>query len=102
MEVGTVCDLDIARYVIWNGLCTNPLRVHATLFSKTYESIYEHDVVHEQYANNLDTRVNVRIFTYNKIKSMENIISFVEKYVQYPFMVAFGLYLVYHLGLGCM
>ena len=39
---------------------------------------------------------------YNKIKSMENIISFVEKYVQYPFMVAFGLYLVYHLGLGCM
>ena len=39
---------------------------------------------------------------YNKIKSMENIISFVEKYVQYPFMVALGVYLVYHLGLGCM
>ena len=88
--------------MIWETGRTNPHYAFATLFSKTYESIYEHDVVHEQYANNLDTRVNVRIFTYNKIKSMENIISFVEKYVQYPFMVAFGLYLVYHLGLGCM
>ena len=88
--------------MIWDVGRYNPYYVHATLFSKTYESIYEHDVVHEQYANNLDGRVSVRIFTYNKIKSMENIISFVEKYVQYPFMVAFGLYLVYHLGLGCM
>ena len=35
--------------------------MHATLFSKTYESIYEHDVVHERYASNVDGRVNVRI-----------------------------------------
>ena len=76
--------------------------MHATFFSKTYESIYEHNVVHEQYANNLDGRVSVRIFTYNKIKSMENIISFVEKYVQYPLLTVIASYWVWHLGLGCM
>jgi len=61
--LGTVCDLDIARYVIWETGRTNPHYAFATLFSKTYESIYEHNAVHEQYANNLDGRVSVRIFT---------------------------------------
>ena len=94
---------------------SNPRLAQPRSSTKTYKNIYTtiqydtrctfhnvYDRIRTYGRDGLACSVIGRIFTYTKLRSMEKLITHIEKYIQTPTLVIIVTYFLYHLIKACV